>query len=132
MAVPQSLTDWVTNFFRMSDIPDHDAFMQLWTPEARMLIGDRKANNRDEILKMRLAGWDKVANRVHRHEKIYINDQEPDVALVTGTIDLDRLEDGEIIRNLEWSARMKFKDGKLDDYKVWVVSLLQPRTLDLR
>lgn len=124
MSVPRDIEAFVADFYVRSDDPDHDAYCALFTPDAHFLVGTLGAEGRDEIRKVRVAGWQNFTHRIHRHENIYVNANEPDVALLTGTIDYDR-KDGVSARDLSWAGRMIFdrSDGlKVRDYHVWVVS----------
>ena len=124
MSVPSDIATFVTDFYIASDDPDHDAYCSLFTPDASFLVGKIGAEGREGIRAVRVKGWDHFTHRVHKHERIYVNADEPDVALLTGTIDYDR-KDGVSARDLSWAGRMVFdrSDGlKVKNYYVWVVS----------
>lgn len=127
MAVPPQIASFIESFYAISDAADHDAWVGCFTPTAKLDMGGATASGADEIRALRLAGWGATANRKHKDVDVYVNDAQPDVALVTGTIDLDRKADGVQIRGAQWTGRMRFKDGRLDDYKVWVVSCTRAR-----
>ncbi|EJT49516.1 hypothetical protein A1Q2_07379 [Trichosporon asahii var. asahii CBS 8904] len=124
MSVPSDIKAFVSEFYRLSDDPDHDAYCSLFTPDASFLVGTVGAKGRDGIRSVRAKGWDNFDHRVHKHERIYVNEDEPDVAMLTGTIDYDR-KDGVSARDLCWAGKMVFdRSGglKVKDYYVWVVS----------
>lgn len=133
MAVPQDIAAFVEDFYVKSDDPDHDQYCALFTPDARFLVGTVKADGRQGIRAVREGGWNNFTHRVHKHEGIYVNAKEPDVCLLTGTIDYDR-KNGVTVRDLKWAGRMVFdrSDGlKVKDYHVWVVrSLCNARLAD--
>lgn len=124
MSVPSDIKVFVDDFYVKSDDPDHDAYCALFTPDAHFLVGKIAADGQEGIRKVREAGWNNFTHRIHKHENIYVNENEPDVAMLTGTIDYDR-KDGVSARDLSWAGRMTFdrSDGlRVKDYYVWVVS----------
>lgn len=127
MSVPPEISAFVADFYRLSDDPDHDAYCALFTPDASFLVGTVKADGQKGIREVRSKGWNNFNHREHKHEKTYVNKDEPDVALVTGTIDYDR-KDGVSVKDLSWAGRITFdrSDGlRVKDYYVWVVSDMQ-------
>lgn len=124
MAVPREIEQFVNDFYIKSDDPDHEQYVELFTPDAKFVVGTVVAEGQDGIRKVRVGSWSNFTLRVHKHEKIYINEKEPDVCLVTGTIDYDR-KDGVSCRDLSWAGRIVFdrSEGlRIKDYYVWVVS----------
>lgn len=126
MSVPAPIRDFVKNFYTTTDEPDHDAYVDLFTPDATANLGGVFTGH-DQIRKWRTNGWDRYSYMRHGFDHIYVTDTNPNVALVTGTVDLDRKVDGTKIRNLEYAARLVLKGDqdnlKLHDYMVWVVCI---------
>lgn len=124
MSVPKDIQDFVENYYNASDDPNPENYVSLFTPDADFVVGEITAKGQDGIRKVRDASWPNFTYRVHKHEKLYYNENEPDVALATGTIDYDRI-DGVKVRDLSWAARLIFDRSnglKVKDYYVWVVS----------
>lgn len=115
---------FVTEFYLASDRPT-DQWVDMFAPDAELLIGERRASGIDAIRALRDNGAKAVANRVHYLDSVYYNPEQPHVALATGTIDQDRLADGEQIRGLEWAAKIEMRGDKIAKYTAFVVSPLR-------
>lgn len=122
MAVPVHIQSFIDDFYAKSDARDNAAWVACFTPDANLDMAGNVAKGSDGINKVCEGVWDGLERRQHNVHGVYVNPAVPDDVVILGNIDVDRT-DGVQVRGREWGARMQLKDGKLADYRVWVVSL---------
>lgn len=122
MSVPPHIAKFVDSFYAISDATDHERWVQCFTPDAEIDMAGQTAKGSEEIMGVRNAGWAATKNRKHYGVEVFVNADQPDIALVTGQIDLDVVANGAEVRGAQWVGRMTFEGDKLKGYKVWVVS----------
>jgi len=123
------MESFIERFYTVTDTPDPDGYASLFTRDATLNLHSVTVG-RDAIRKRRAASIHKFHHMKHMPAHTYFNPKEPNVALVTGTIDYDRKPDGSptllSVRGLEWVARLRFEvvqdEVLCADYMVWVVS----------
>ncbi|CAK9785780.1 hypothetical protein CC85DRAFT_329329 [Cutaneotrichosporon oleaginosum] len=120
MSVPAHIQSFVDDFYAKSDARDKAAWVDCFTPDANLDLAGKVGKGSEGIGKVCDGVWEGLARRQHHVHGIYINPAVENDVVVLGSIDMDR-KDGIEIRGVEWGGRMQLKDGKLADYKVWVL-----------
>ncbi|BEJ12742.1 hypothetical protein CspHIS471_0212020 [Cutaneotrichosporon sp. HIS471] len=120
MSVPAQIQSFVTDFYAKSDARNKAAWVDCFTPDANLDLAGKVVKGSEGIGKVCDGVWEGLNRRQHNIKGVYVNPAVPDDAVVLGTIDMDR-KDGVEIRGVEWGGRMQFKDGKLADYRVWLI-----------
>ncbi|KAF2798106.1 hypothetical protein K505DRAFT_414601 [Melanomma pulvis-pyrius CBS 109.77] len=118
------------NFYAVTDDPNaHEAYADLYTPDATLVMASKRVKGRSEIIELRKSLWDKVASRLHRPLKIFPFGPGSDEVMLHGTVTYGLKAGGE--SSIEWAAyaHLVKVDGvvKMDFYQVYLDTAAQNR-----
>ncbi|KAF2486575.1 hypothetical protein BDY17DRAFT_291722 [Neohortaea acidophila] len=121
--VRPEIVEYFERFYAVSDTPDaHDKYAQLFTKDAKLIMGPAESNGRAEILKFRHGMWEKVAKRSHRPLQVYAFGAGADDVMLHGDVDFVLKDDRKV--SMSWGAKAHFakEDGelKMDVYQVFL------------
>ncbi|GMK58986.1 hypothetical protein CspeluHIS016_0700010 [Cutaneotrichosporon spelunceum] len=116
-----TLQAFITDFYAKSDAHNKAGWVDCFTPDASLDLAGNKAKGSEGIGKICDGVWADLTRRQHTIKGVYVNPENADDVVVLGTIDQDR-KDGVLIRGVEWGGRLQLKDGKIADYRVWIIS----------
>ncbi|KAK3692521.1 hypothetical protein B0T22DRAFT_435791 [Podospora appendiculata] len=130
--VAQSIKDFISKFYATSDSPGlTDEWVGCFREDATVIMGDRVAEGKEEIRKLRVSMWKKVASRRHVVVKVFpasferIADMRAAEFMVFGAVTYV-LKKGEE-EAADWAAHAKLKrDGgvgspwRFEYYKVYI------------
>ncbi|KAB5576486.1 putative fungal-specific transcription factor [Coniochaeta sp. 2T2.1] len=107
----ESMDDWFKAFYAVSDDGTaHEAYPSFFTEDSKLIMGDKVAVGRQEILNLRTDMWTAVSSRHHTFE-FFTNPSLPDTYLLQGTVDYE-FKDGRK-GHTAWVAKAVFQgEGK--------------------
>jgi hypothetical protein len=126
MSVSAAVSSFVTDLYRRSDVgPEgHEAYIDLYLPDATLVMGPATYEGHDGVRKFREGGWEKVATRKHICEGIFAG-KNADEVMTYGTVDYG-FKDGSRKDGIEWAARLVMDQSsgqpKIKFYQVYIVS----------
>jgi len=135
MSVSPAVSNFVTDLYRRSDVgPEgHDAYVDLYLPNATLIMGPATYEGHDGVMKFRVGGWEKVATRKHVCQGIFVSPTNPDEVMTYGTVDYG-FKDGTHKSGIEFAARLLLDQSgaepKIKFYQVYIVSLCGWTTAD--
>jgi prepilin-type processing-associated H-X9-DG protein len=133
--LPHALHAFLTAFYRASDTSPHGnasanaLYADFFCADAPLLMGDKTFTGREEYVKFREAGWEKVASREHVVLDVFPKEKEGNgdaELMLRGTVAYG-MKDGSN-GSADWAGHMKLRwledEGgyKLAFYQVWIVS----------
>lgn len=129
MPVSAEVQTFVDDLYKRSDVgPEgHDDYVDLYLPDAVLVMGPTTYNGHDGIKQFRVAGWEKVAKRKHVCKGIFPSATNPEEEVMTwGTLDYG-FKDGSSKENIQFATRLQMaKDSKgqlkIKFYQVYIVS----------
>lgn len=126
MPVSAAVSNFVSELYRASDVgPEgHDAYVDLYLPNATLVMGPATYEGHEGIKQFRVGGWEKVASRKHICKGIF-QGENPDEVMTYGTVDYG-FKDGSKKEGIEWAARLLVDQSsgspKIKFYQVFIVS----------
>ncbi|KAK3947570.1 hypothetical protein QBC32DRAFT_318687 [Pseudoneurospora amorphoporcata] len=94
--IPTSTTSqFITSFFQVSDNPDlTEEWLSFFHKEAKLVMGDKVAEGKEEIRTLRKGMWEKVKARKHTVQKVFpaFAHPQPRTSTGAGAMDDDVLE----------------------------------------
>ncbi len=123
---------FVSTLYATSDVGQsgHQAYVDLYLPDATLIMGLAMYSGHDGVQTFREAGWEKVLWRRHVCRGIFPSPSSPSTEIMTyGTVDYG-FKDGTVKEGVEWAARLvlAYVEGqpKLAFYQVYIVSKNTP------
>lgn len=122
--VNPSVKSFFERFYEVSDNPTgHEQYADMFTSNARLIMGLNEVSGREAIIKMRHGMWEKVAKRDHKPAQIYSFGSGSNDVMLYGTVGYT-LKDGKGT-TVDWAAKAHFVEeaGSLlmDFYQVYLV-----------
>lgn len=118
----------VTTLYAASDVgpSGHQAYVDLYLPDATLIMGPTIYNGHKGVQAFREAGWEKVSRRRHVCKGMFPSPSNPSTEIMTyGTLDYG-FKDGSVKEGIEWAGRLLLArvDGqpKIAFYQVYIVS----------
>ncbi|KAK2812987.1 hypothetical protein FQN50_001008 [Emmonsiellopsis sp. PD_5] len=110
-----SISDWFNAFYAVSDDGTaHEKYPDFFAPDAKLIMGDKVAVGRDEILTIRKNMWSAVSSR--RHTYTYFTSSEvPNTYTLIGQVKYG-FEDG-TEGEKDWVAKAEF-EGEGDERRM--------------
>lgn len=127
MSVSPQVASFVKDLYARSDVgPEgHDAYVDLYLPDAVLIMGTSQFDGHAGVRKFREAGWEKVATRHHVCEGIFPNPDNKDEVMTYGTVDYG-FKDGTQKKGIEFATRLIMDQSKgepkIKFYQVFIVS----------
>lgn len=127
MSVSPQVASFVKDLYARSDVgPEgHDAYVDLYLPDAVLVMDKTQFDGHAGVRKFREAGWDKVATRHHVCSGIFPSPDNKDELMTYGTVDYG-FKDGTQKKGIEFAARLVMDQSgaqpKIKFYQVYIVS----------
>jgi hypothetical protein len=127
MSVTPQVASFVKDLYARSDVgPEgHDAYVDLYLPDATLVMDKVQFDGQAGVRKFREAGWEKVATRHHVCKGIFPSPSNPDEVMTYGTVDYG-FKDGSKKDGIEFATRLVMdqsgKEIKIKFYQVYIVS----------
>lgn len=127
MSVTPQVASFVKYLYARSDVgPEgHDAYVDLYLPDATLVMDKTQFDGQAGVRKFREAGWEKVATRHHVCKGIFPSPTNPDEVMTYGTVDYG-FKDGSKKDGIEFAARLVMDQSKgepkIKFYQVYIVS----------
>jgi len=121
--VDPGIKTFLEDLYRISDDPDaHEKYAHLFTKDATLIMGSKKAVGREEILSFRKGLWTTVQSRLHTPIKVFPFGANSTELMIYGTV-VWGLKDGRKAE-IDWAGRVNMtkEDGewKLSFYQVYL------------
>jgi hypothetical protein len=123
-----AVSSFVDTLYAASDVGPsaHQAYVDLYLPDATLIMGPTTYSGHDGIRRVREGGWEKVASRRHVCKGIFPSPDRPERECMTyGTVDYG-FKDGTSKEGVEFAARLvlEYVEGlpKIKFYQVYIVS----------
>ncbi|OIW22880.1 putative fungal-specific transcription factor [Coniochaeta ligniaria NRRL 30616] len=118
----ETIDDWFKAFYAVSDDGTaHESYPSFFTEDAKLMMGDKVAVGRQEILNVRTEMWTAIVSRHHTFE-YFTNPQLPNTVLLQGTVTYGFKNGKE--GDMEWVAKAIFegegKSRRLGFYQVFL------------
>lgn len=115
----------VQRLYSASDVgpAGHHAYVDLFAPDAILVMGAAKFDGHDGILSWRQKGWEAVSGRLHIVQGVFAG-KDPKEVMTYGTVNYDN-KDGTKKEGVEWAAHLVTDGGdepKIKFYQVYIVS----------
>lgn len=128
MPVSPQVQAFVDELYTRSDVgpAGHDAYVDLYLPDATLVMGPTTFKGHEGIKQFRVAGWEKVAKRVHVCKGVFPSATDPEGEVMTwGVLDYG-FKDGTSKENIQFATRLQLgKDAqgalKIKFYQVYIV-----------
>ena len=126
MTVPTHLQTFVDKLYAASDVgpSGHSAYVDLYVPDATLVMGPATYKGHDGIRAFREAGWEKIATRKHVCQGVYLDPTDPNGLMTYGVLDYG-FKDGSKKEGIEWAGRLVLdggKEPKIKFYQVYITS----------
>jgi len=118
MVVDEGIKSFFEDFYKTSDTADaHERYADSFTKEATLILGNKRAVGREEILSIRKGLWEKVSERLHTPVKIFPFGGGSHEVMLYGTVAYV-LKDGKKA-GVDWAARANMvKDDEGGGWKM--------------
>ncbi|KAL1954323.1 hypothetical protein VTO42DRAFT_1397 [Malbranchea cinnamomea] len=117
-----TIDGWFKEFYATSDDGTaHEKYPTFFAEDAKLIMGDKTAVGRDEILNLRKGMWSAICSRKHTYT--YFSSSElPNTYMLCGTVKYGFKDGG--TGELDWVAKAEFEgegaDRKLSFYQVFL------------
>lgn len=132
MTAPDAAKALITKLMKASDtgpsdsLTSHEAYADLFTPDAEVIMGQSTSQGRAAIIAHRQAAWVTVGSRYHVCEGVFVGTRENEY-MAYGSVEYG-YKDGNTALG-HWAIRLVLAqvDGELRIayYRVWLVSSLR-------
>ncbi|KIM95873.1 hypothetical protein OIDMADRAFT_183357 [Oidiodendron maius Zn] len=117
-----NIQDWFKAFYATSDDESaHAKYTSFFTPDAKLIMGDRTAKGQAEIFELRKRMWTEVSSRKHTY-RYYSSTAFTDTYLLEGEVTYTFKAGGD--NSINWVAKADFEgEGtarKLKFYQVFL------------
>ncbi|KAI0542268.1 hypothetical protein GGR58DRAFT_453327 [Xylaria digitata] len=119
VVVDERLKNFIPAFYAISDDPSrNDEWVNCFTPDASLIMGDKRARGIEEIRTLRESMWEKIKSRRHKLDKVFPNAFElPEHEserrfeyMLHGSVDLE-LKGGEKLAG-QWAGRAILREDE--------------------
>ncbi|KAK2789162.1 hypothetical protein FQN53_002387 [Emmonsiellopsis sp. PD_33] len=101
------INNWFKAFYAVSDDGTaHEQYPEFFTPDAKLIMGDKVAVGRDEILTTRKNMWSAVSSRHHTYT-YFTSPEAPNTYLLMGHVEYG-FKDGKE-GGTDWVAKAEFE-----------------------
>ncbi|TXT15110.1 uncharacterized protein COLE_01303 [Cutaneotrichosporon oleaginosum] len=123
--ISPKISSLVQRLYSASDVgpAGHQHYVDLYAPDATLVMGPATFHGHDGILGWRQKGWEAVAGRTHICQGVFAG-KNPNEVMMHGTVAYD-MKDGTRKEGIEWAARLLTDGGdepKIKFYQVFIVS----------
>lgn len=131
MPVAAHVQSFVDDLYKRSDVgPEaHQAYVDLYLPDATLIMGPTEYKGHEGIMKFRETGWEKVSKRKHVCNGVFPSADKPESECMTwGTVDYG-FKDGSTKEGIQFATRLQLAqdskgEWKIKFYQVYIVSEL--------
>ncbi|GMK55619.1 hypothetical protein CspeluHIS016_0206750 [Cutaneotrichosporon spelunceum] len=122
-SISPKVVSLVNRLYAASDVGPvgHQHYVDLYTPDATLVMGPSTFNGHEAILGWRQKGWEAVSGRTHVCQGVFAG-KNPNEVMMYGTVTYD-MKDGTRKEGIEWSAHL-LTDGepepKIKFYQVYI------------